>query len=156
MYFLLLVPASFTRLEEMRPTDKIQRQAEANRAVTLALNLRKCVAVARSTPPPVFCRCITLYKPLETVLTKIRAGRWMKIHGRLEKLTLPRVREQWSGQWKRKYMACCIVSKTTPVMSLRRFAEIVANVFNMKKNQLKAGSRRHQSANVRQHWSMWH
>lgn len=45
---------------------------EANRATTLALNLRKCVV---RLFPPVFHRCIPLYKPLETVLTKIRAGR---------------------------------------------------------------------------------
>lgn len=63
----------------------------SSRAVTFALNLRKCVAVARFLPPPlpVFSAGVSPYtNPSRRFSRKSTpAARWMKIHGRLEKLT---------------------------------------------------------------------
>lgn len=58
--------------EKDRPAGEIRCRAETDRAVTLALNLRKCFAVARLSP----CfsrRCISVYKPSRWFLTEIRA-----------------------------------------------------------------------------------
>lgn len=102
--FLLLVSASFTESSSMGPEKKRPRRSngryptpsrdEANRATTFALNLRKYVAVVRLFSP--FSTGVSRYTNLSRRFSRKSAptARWMKIHGRLEKLT----RKQWGGR----------------------------------------------------------